>query len=159
MAVAWVRGDRVARRELLEMLLAMALALVIAQIIAYLWPQPRPFALHLGTQHVAHAADAGLPSNHVTAFWSLALAAPTTRRFAVACFPLLAAGLMVGWSRVFLGVHFPFDILAALPVALGGALGARALRASTMPAVARVLYTYDRIARAMREHWSAAHKA
>ncbi|MDP1791007.1 MAG: phosphatase PAP2 family protein [Methylibium sp.] len=159
MTLAWIRGDHLSRRELLEMLLATAVALAAAQVIAHSWPQPRPFALHLGTQYIGHGADPGLPSDHVTVFWSLALAALSTRRFAVWCFPLLAAGLAVGWSRVFLGVHFPFDVLAALPVATLGALVARALRHPAMPAVVQVLLLYDRLANAARSWWTAARKA
>ena len=157
-AVAWIQGDQVARLELLEMLLATALALAAAQVISHAWPQPRPFVLQLGTQYLQHGADSGLPSGHVTVFWSLALAALLTRRFAVLSFPLLAAGLAVGWSRVFLGAHFPFDILAALPVAAGGALLARALRHAAMPLLTRLLYLYDRLANAARSWWTAARK-
>ena len=156
--MAWIRGEQIERRELLEMMLATALALAAAQVIT-LCPQPRPFALHLGTQYMKHGADSGLPSDHVTVFWSLALAAQMTRGFAVWGFPLLAAGLAVGWSRVFLGVHFPFDILAALPVAAGGALVARALRQVAMPLMARVVVLYDRSANAARSWWTSARKA
>lgn len=146
MAIAWVRGDREARRELLQTLLAALLALGLAQVVSHVWPQPRPFALHLGTQYLAHGDDAGLPSDHVTVFWSLALSALTTRRFAVWGFPLLAMGLLVGWARVYLGVHFPFDILAAFPVALAGAAIAHGLRGPAMPVFAKLLYLYDRVA-------------
>ncbi len=125
MIVAWVRGDLPARTELLRMLLATVIALGAAQLIALLWPQPRPFILHLGNQYLAHVPDPGFPSDHVTVLWSLALASFSTRRFALWGFPLLSAGLAVGWSRVFLGVHFPFDVLGAFPVALIGALLAR----------------------------------
>lgn len=154
LAFAWIQGDQTARRELLEMLLATALALAIAQVITHAWPQPRPFALHLGHQYLTHKADPGLPSDHVTVLWSLALAALPTRRFAVWGFPLLAMGLAVGWSRVFLGVHFPFDILAAMPVAALGALAARALRHPTTPVMTRVLSLYDRLANDARSWWA-----
>ena len=155
----WIRGDPIARRELLEMLLATAFALALAHLITQAWPQPRPNALHMGTQYTEHGADPGLPSGHVTVLWSLALAALMTRRFAVLSFPLLAAGLAVGWSRVLLGMHFPFDIVAALPVAAVGALIARALRQAAMPLMAHVLSLYDRLANAVRSWWNAARKA
>jgi len=146
MVIGWYRGDQTGRRELLQMLLAALIALGLAQIVTHVWPQPRPFALHLGTQYLAHGSDPGLPSDHVTVFWSLALVALATRRFAVWGFPLLAMGLLVGWARVYLGVHFPFDILGALPVALAGAVVAHGLKRPLMPVFAGVLSLYDRLA-------------
>ncbi len=145
MLIAWVRGNHAARRELLQVMLAVALALGLAQIISHVWPQPRPFMLHLGTQYLAHDADPGLPSDHVVVFWSLALATLHTRRYALWGLPLLSVGLLVGWSRVYLGVHFPLDILAALPVAWAGAAAAGALQAPLLPLVARLLYLYDQL--------------
>ncbi len=145
MAVAWVRGDDVVRRDLLRMLLSTLIALWIAQVITHLWPQPRPFALHLGTQYLAHADDPGLPSDHVTVLWSLALASFGTKRFAVWGLPLLTFGLLVGWSRVYLGVHFPFDVLAAFPVAAAGAAAAYLLRKPTMPTATLILSLYHRV--------------
>ena len=145
MTITWIQGDNLARRDLLQMLLATLIALWIAQVLSHLWPQPRPFALHLGTQFLAHSNDPGLPSDHVTVFWSLALAAFGSRRFGVWGLPLLTVGLLVGWSRVYLGVHFPYDVLAALPVAIGGAAAAHALRKPALPVFERMLHLYHRI--------------
>lgn len=150
LAWAWLRGAPDARLELLEMLLSALLALGLAQVVVHVWPQPRPFALHLGTQLIPHADDPGLPSDHVTVFWSLGLSALMTTRLAVWGFPLLAAGMAAGWARVFLGVHFPYDILAALPVAASGALIARVLRPATMPIALRLLAAHDRWLAALR---------
>lgn len=147
MAIVWVRADRTARRRLLQMLMAAFLALAFAQIVTLVWPQPRPFTLHLGTQYLEHGNDPGLPSDHVTVFWSLALAALGAGRFAVWTFPMLAAGLAVGWSRIYLGVHFPFDILAAFPVALAGTVAEHALRRAARPVLGAVIDCYDRILR------------
>ncbi len=139
MAVGWVRGDDDVRRDLLQILMGTLIALGLAQIVTQVWPQPRPFALHLGTQYLAHGDDPGLPSDHVTVFWSLALSALTTRRLARWSLPLLALGLAVGWSRVYLGVHFPLDILGAFPVALAGAVLAQVFRPWVAPVFGKVI--------------------
>lgn len=159
MTIAWVRGDIVARAELLQMLLAASIALGLAQIVVHVWPQPRPFALHLGTQYLQHGNDPGLPSDHVTVFWSLAFSALTSRRYAVWGLPLMAIGLVVGWARVYLGVHFPFDIIAALPVALASAVIAHGLRRPLSPAAARILHLYDDCIGRARSRRDAARKA
>ncbi len=150
MAWAWIRGNRGLRLDLLQALAVVLLALLLGQLVAALWPQPRPFMLHLGTQYLAHAADSGLPSEHVTVFWSLALALLASRRLAVWALPLLAAGLLVGFARVYLGVHFPFDVLAAAPVAAvaatAGWLGRRPLHRG----VSRAVGFYDAVLARLR---------
>ena len=159
LAWGWFRGSAPARAELLQMLVAMLIALGIAQLVAHVWPHSRSIPPHPGTQYLLQAGAPRLFSDHVTAFWSLALAALGTRRFAVWAFPLLAVGLLVGIARVYLGAHFPFDVLAALPVSLAGAFAAQALRAPLLPLTARLLYLYDRLVKAARSRIHRARKA
>ena len=68
-------------------------------------------------------------------------------------------GLVVGWSRIYLGVHFPFDIMAALPVALVGSVAASVLRKPSRPAVARILRLYDRFIDLARDRLRPTRKA
>jgi undecaprenyl-diphosphatase len=149
-AVAWLKGEGPARACLLEMVVAVLIALGVGQIVTHPWPEPRPFMLHLGTQFLAHDPDPGMPSDHVTVFWSLACAALATRQFRAYAVPLFALGLLVGWSRVFLGVHFPFDVLGALPVAAAGALTARSLRAPLVPLYVALVRCWSGIARVLK---------
>jgi len=145
--IAWVRGDHASRRQLLHLLLAAAIAIAVAEAVSLAWPQPRPGDLNLCTQYLDAGAGTGLPSAPVTLLWSLALAALTTRRYALWGLPVLALGLLVGWSRVHLGANFPLDILAALPAAVVGTIASGALRTRLQPVSARVLVLYDRLLR------------
>jgi undecaprenyl-diphosphatase len=150
LTVSWFRSDAQGRRELLEVLAVTLLALGFGQAIGMAWPQPRPFMVHLGTQFLAHVPDPGFPSDHVTVSWSVACAALASRRFArfgLVCFGL---GLLVGWSRVFLGVHFPMDVFGALPVAVVATACVHALRRPMQPVYTEVERHWARLSRARR---------
>ncbi|NML42942.1 undecaprenyl-diphosphatase [Ramlibacter sp. G-1-2-2] len=147
MVLLWLRGGQAQRLGLLEAALATFVALGIGQLVALAWPEPRPFMLHLGSQFLAHSADPGLPSDHTTVFWALAWSTLLGKRLARWSPALFALGLLVGWSRVFLGVHFPFDVAAALPVALAGALVVRTLRQPLLPAYGAALRCWAALAR------------
>ncbi|MGJ7498459.1 phosphatase PAP2 family protein [Variovorax sp. RT4R15] len=122
-------GNREERSDVMWATLACIIAFAASELVEWVWPQPRPFDLHLGTQYLVHALDRGLPSDHVTLFWTAAIAAFATRRFAAFGFPLFTLGLAVGWDRIYLGVQFPLDVGAAFPVAAFGVAVAWTVRA------------------------------
>ncbi len=114
---AWVRRVSAIRFALLDATFAALIGLGIAQGIAAIWYHPRPFEIGLGRQLLDHVAEASFPSDHATLLFSLAipmLCRVETRRWG--CGTLLL-GFAVAWSRIYLGVHFPLDMLGALGVA------------------------------------------
>jgi len=114
---AWVRHGRTVRFALLDATCAALLGLGIAQGITAIWYHPRPFEIGLGRQLLVHAAEASFPSDHATLMFSLAiplLFCAQSRRWGGA---LLLLGFAVAWSRIYLGVHFPLDMLGAFGVA------------------------------------------
>lgn len=117
MIYAWVQRGRLVRFALLDATCAALIGLGIAQGITAIWYHPRPFEIGLGRQILDHAAEASFPSDHATLMFSLAiplLCRAGSRRWGVA---LLLLGFAVAWSRIYLGVHFPLDMLGAFGVA------------------------------------------
>jgi undecaprenyl-diphosphatase len=112
----WLSGDEPRRQSALRACCVASLALGINQLIALVWPHPRPFMLGIGHTLLHHAPDSSFPSDHGTIFASIALSllVDGVRRYGVV---ILLSGMAVAWARVFVGVHFPFDMAGAVAVA------------------------------------------
>lgn len=116
--VAWLRGGEALRARLLAATTTVLAGLCLNQLIGLGWQHPRPFMLHLGHTFIAHVADSSFPSDHLTVIWCAAgalLLQPSTRAAGAA---LALLGLPAAWARIYLGVHFPLDMLGAALVAL-----------------------------------------
>ena len=126
------------RREAARVLLALGVALLMSDFLAWhllrpLWPRHRPcYVLPPGSvRWLAPAADVpSLPSLHASNMFALAWVVAWARpRLAPLAF---AAAVLVAASRVYVGVHWPADVVAgALWGSVAGATGwavARAVR-------------------------------
>lgn len=102
-------------------LASAALALLINQLIGKLWHRQRPFAAH-PSAHVwgSRSHDPSFPSDHASAAFGIAFAVFLFDRLAGSIF--LAAAFLIGAGRVFIGAHYPADVLAGCLVGLGSAL-------------------------------------
>lgn len=108
------------RRQLARFGVAFTLALSAAAFMKLLLDFPRPQAVFGAAVHVIGDADLhySLPSGHSTyaalvagTLWPLA--DPRSRIL------LVAYVVLVGWSRVVAGMHFPADVVAGWALALG----------------------------------------
>jgi undecaprenyl-diphosphatase len=98
----------------------LVLAFGLAQILAHLSHERRPFQDHPVHQLIAHAPGVGMPSDHATAAFAIAfgLLVFLSRRAGIALVPV---ALLIGFARVWAGLHYPGDIIAAAAI---GALSA-----------------------------------
>ncbi|MCM2494586.1 undecaprenyl-diphosphatase [Burkholderia glumae] len=138
LAALWLTGTRAMRRAAIAAAVSAGIALLLAQLMPLCWYAPRPFALGIGTQLIAHAPDSAFPSHHMAFVWSVAARlwlARTTRALGAAT---AIDALLVAWARVYAGIHWPLDMLggaltgsaaALLAQRYGGALVARIERA------------------------------
>lgn len=121
-----VLGVVVRRRQdrwstVLHAVLATFLAWLVTRELSEAWPAPRPFVLGLGQQWLAHKPTPSFPSSHAGVALALGMVAWQLiphRRWR--WLPLLLS-LLVAWSRIALGLHFPVDVVAG---ALLGVLAA-----------------------------------
>jgi undecaprenyl-diphosphatase len=110
------------RRAAVAAAASLALALLLTHLLAGVVDRPRPFVAHPGTIHafLAHAADPGFPSEHSAAAFAIATAVALRVKSWGAILFALAAVLAAG--RVFLGLHYPSDVLVGAVVGTGTAL-------------------------------------
>ncbi len=101
-----------ARRAVIYSVVSGALALVVNVLISHVAPyRPRPFVLepHLVHQLLLHARDSSFPSDHAAGSFGFA-AGLLFAGLSDGVWALLLA-LGVAWARVFVGLHWPTDVL------------------------------------------------
>jgi undecaprenyl-diphosphatase len=111
--VGWLRGTESTRRVMLEAAASGVLAIALNQLIDLVWQHPRPFMIGLGHTYLSHAADSSFPSDHLSLWWSVSFMLLLHRRTRITGLALSVAGLPIAWSRVYLGVHFPLDMIGS----------------------------------------------
>lgn len=86
---------------------------IISVILKNIWKIPRPFAtMHLTPLH--SEVGYSFPSGHATFFAALAVSMFLVDKKAGIIFSIIA--ILVGLSRIVIGVHYPTDVLAGLAV-------------------------------------------
>jgi membrane-associated phospholipid phosphatase len=110
-------------------LLALALAgatSVLTKEIAQALDVARPFMAGLSADHLGHGQRGGLPSTHAAVMFALAFLLMLRRPLRSAGGAVAGLALATGWSRIYLGVHYPLDILAGAGVGWAVAMAASA---------------------------------
>ncbi|TAL91639.1 MAG: phosphatase PAP2 family protein [Rhodanobacter sp.] len=101
-----------------EAVVAAAVALILNTLIALVWERARPFVAGAGQAWMPHAATGSFPSDHLTVQWVVAGMLLLDRRTRAWGIVIALLGLPMAWARIYLGVHYPGDMLGAF--AMGG---------------------------------------
>ncbi len=138
----WVWGKPARRAGLAASSIAAALALGANQLVGLFWYEPRPFMIGLGRTLMAHVPENSFPSDHTTFMLTIGFALVATRAAPIWGKVVSVLGVLVAWARIYLGLHFPLDILASVLIAcLFGVLAAllvSTVRRWLMPVASRI---------------------
>ena len=112
----WLRGNYDTKKQILKAFIFTSIAILISQCISHVYYHPRPFVMEVGRTLIYHAPNGSFPSDHMLIFSSIAFSYLFSAQRKVGASLLIMAWL-VAWSRVYLGVHFPLDMLGAFLLA------------------------------------------
>jgi undecaprenyl-diphosphatase len=133
-------GDRKWKRAAAFGLGSASLALAVDTVIHAMHDRARPYEAHSISHPWAASTDASFPSDHASASLAIAFAILAVDATAGAAF--LVAAVLIAVGRVFVGAHYPGDVLASLVVALVSAfVVVRLLR----PLVERLVRLFERL--------------
>ena len=121
LAGLWLWGDLAKKRAVVAATLAGLLALGIAQLLA-LHYIPRPFASGVGRTLIQHVPDSSFPSDHATLMAAVAASLLLIRETRAPGIALALLWLPLAWARVYVGVHFPSDVIGGAVVGCGSSV-------------------------------------
>ncbi|WP_313564561.1 phosphatase PAP2 family protein [Acinetobacter sp.] len=116
-AIAWFRGSYEVKTGIIKAFIFTAITLLMSEVLSAILNTPRPFVIDVGRTLIEHAPTGSFPSNHMSIFSGIAFAYYFSPQRDLGRILIWTAWL-VAWSRVYVGVHFPIDMLGAFLMAI-----------------------------------------
>lgn len=116
-ALAWFIGNIETKTSIVKATIFTAITLCISEVLSALLHTPRPFVMEVGHTLIQHDATGSFPSNHMSILSGIAFSYYFSLKRDLGRV-LIWVAIIVAWSRVYVGVHFPIDMVGAFLIAL-----------------------------------------
>lgn len=111
-----IRGSVNNKKAFLLSIFSLGISLILVEVIRMIYYQPRPFLELNFIPLIPPIQEASFPSEHtISAFtlaWSYLIYRSKLGR------TLLVFASLIGFSRIYVGVHYPLDILGGVLISL-----------------------------------------
>lgn len=128
LAAGLIRNDVDMKKNALYTASSTALSFLLNHAIKRIVKRPRPFVTNVHFTPVYRPGDYSFPSGHTSSSFgaAVALARAYPKWYVMAPALLWSSG--IGYSRMYLGVHYPTDVGAGALLGIGSAFGMGFLR-------------------------------
>jgi len=110
------------RLSLLYIVLSIAIGGLISWVIKKSFAEPRPYEVDPRIIQLSVGGGYSLPSGHTTEAFASAIALAVLFTRWDLLIPIFAWALLVATSRIYLGVHYPFDIFVGMFIGSSSAI-------------------------------------
>jgi undecaprenyl-diphosphatase len=111
------RKNKLLKSKSLFIIKAMALALAVNATLKHTIDRPRPFVTYAFIEKLSYGNSPSFPSGHTSDAFAMASALILAFPHRWLGFVVFFWAVLVGYSRMHLGVHYPSDVLASIVLA------------------------------------------
>lgn len=114
----WFRKDNKIKNIILYSGYSVIFGVLLNFLITLFYFHPRPFMDDIGILLINHTPETSFPSDHTTFMLAIAFMFVCFKQTRKVGIILSMLGIIGGLARVYCGLHYPFDILGSIMVAM-----------------------------------------
>ena len=119
--VALVKRSKPMQLQFIMLIVVLILVAIISQGLKVLIDRDRPFTTYPNIEKLSSGGDSSFPSGHTMEAFAMATAISLFFSMRKIIIPVFFWAVLVAYSRMALGVHYPSDVLAGIVIgALSG---------------------------------------